>query len=79
MAAHYQTEAEVGAVLPDRVAARLWWSLDVGGWLLPAFDDIRRREPDLSPGSRDVPAVIEALRRLPEILTLPLARSCYCF
>ncbi|GAA0553809.1 hypothetical protein GCM10009533_59760 [Saccharopolyspora spinosporotrichia] len=69
MAAHYQTEAEVCAVLPDRAAPRLWWSLDVDRWLLLAFDDIRGREPDLSPGSRDVPAVLEALRNLSEVLT----------
>ncbi|GII78110.1 hypothetical protein Sru01_30920 [Sphaerisporangium rufum] len=66
----YERERWAGGVLPSPVPApRLRWSAEVHGWICLVFDHIDGREADLSPGSPDVPLVLDAVARLGEQLS----------
>ncbi|MFE7617555.1 phosphotransferase family protein [Streptomyces sp. NPDC057496] len=69
MASHYRAEAVVGKYLSAVVAPRLVWSLEVGGWIVNAFEPVRGREPDLRPGSADLNGVLDAVGALEQELT----------
>lgn len=53
-------EARVGPVLPASVP-RLLWQVERAGWLLLGFEHVEGRHADLSPGSRDILPVLDAL------------------
>jgi hypothetical protein len=50
------------------VAPRLLWQVEVDGWSLLAFDYIEGRHADYSPGSPDLPKVIDAMAALGDIV-----------
>lgn len=56
-------EATVAPYLQP-VAPRLLWQLRAGGWHLLAFERLTGRHADYTPGSPDLPAVIDAVIRL---------------
>jgi hypothetical protein len=64
----HRNEARINPHLPTQMP-RLRWQVDVGGWLLLGFDHIRGRHPDLTPGSPDLPAVVDALNTMSLTLT----------
>ncbi|MGW0854954.1 phosphotransferase [Streptomyces sp. NPDC002690] len=69
MASHYRAEAVVGEHLPTVIAPEFLWSLEVGDWVVNAFESVRGREPDLRPGSADLVGVLEAVGGLERGLT----------
>ncbi|MFE4337014.1 phosphotransferase, partial [Streptomyces sp. NPDC056831] len=69
MASHYRAEAVVGEHLPAVVAPRLWWSLESHGWIVNAFEAVLGGEPDLRPGSADLPGVLDVVGSLEQELT----------
>lgn len=69
MAAHYRAEAVVGERLPSGIAPRLWWSLESHGWIVNAFEAVLGGEPDLRPGSTDLPGVLDVIGSLAQELT----------
>jgi hypothetical protein len=71
-----QREATINAYVLD-VAPRLLWRTEVDGWDLLAFDHVQGRHADYSPGSDDLPRVVEALDLLARIRCpdLPLKRA----
>lgn len=62
----YARERAANLVLaPGVPAPRMLWSTDIGGWLLHVFEYVDgARNADLSPGSPDLPGVLDALSRL---------------
>lgn len=53
------------ALAPTVPAPRMLWCAEVGGWVLLVFEFIDgARNADLSPGSPDLPGVVDALSRL---------------
>ncbi|MGW1659179.1 phosphotransferase [Streptomyces atratus] len=69
MASHYRSEAVVGEHLPSVVAPRLWWSLESHGWIVNAFEAVLGGQPDLRPGSADLPGVLDVVGSLEQELT----------
>lgn len=69
MASHYRAEAVVGEHLPCAIAPRLWWSLESHGWIINAFEAVLGGEPDLRPGSADLPGVLDVVGSLGRELT----------
>ncbi|SET47605.1 phosphotransferase family protein [Nonomuraea wenchangensis] len=67
----HRREAWAGRALPETVPApRLLWHGDVAGWLLMASEFVGdARHADLSPGSPDLPAVLETIAGLGAMLT----------
>jgi len=68
----HRREAWAARALPEEVPApRLLWRGDVAGWLLMAFEFVNdnSRTADLSPGSPDLPAVLDTIAGLGEMLT----------
>lgn len=66
----YERERWVGGVLPSAVPTpRMTWSGDVDGWIVMLFDYVEGRRADLSPGSPDVPAVLDTVAGLGGLLT----------
>ncbi|WP_433367886.1 phosphotransferase family protein [Streptosporangium sp. CA-115845] len=66
----YERERRVGAVLPPGLPApRLRWSGEVEGWIVLLHEYVDGRDADLSPGSPDVPLVLDTLVVLNEALT----------
>ncbi|MFI6451914.1 phosphotransferase family protein [Streptosporangium amethystogenes] len=66
----YERERRVGAVLPSGLPTpRLSWSGEVDGWIVLLHDYLDGRDADLSPGSPDVPLVLDTLVVLNEALT----------
>jgi hypothetical protein len=63
-----RVEARVGPYLPVRVP-KLRWKVETAGWLLLGFDHVDGRRPDFSPGSPDIPLVVDALTECAAILT----------
>jgi phosphotransferase family enzyme len=63
-----RVEARVGPYLPVRVP-RLRWEIETAGWLVLGFDHVEGRHPDFSPGSADIPLVVEALAECAAALT----------
>ncbi|MBX6169395.1 MAG: phosphotransferase [Thermobispora bispora] len=68
---HYEREQHVNAAVSAHVPApRLLWSERAGGWLLLLFEAVANGRPaDLSPGSADIPLVIETVAKLTDALT----------
>lgn len=61
----YRREVAANRLLVDAPAPRMLWSGASAGWLLMLFEFVGGgRRPDLSPGSRDLPSVMEAVARL---------------
>ncbi|MFF1511927.1 hypothetical protein [Streptomyces sp. NPDC058326] len=69
LAAMYRTEAAINRTLPPGPGPRLLAELDEHGWVALAFEHIRGRHPDLSPGSPDLPLVLDAVAELHPPLT----------
>jgi hypothetical protein len=66
------TEAWVGRVLPEEAPApRMLWSGVAGDWLVMVHEYVNdgSRHVDLTPGSPDLPAVLDAVSRLGALLT----------
>ena len=59
------------------VAPRLLWQIETGGWNILGFERIDGRHADYSPGSRDLPKVVQAMRLLGQLPCpgLPLKRA----
>lgn len=79
----YAAEAHAAAALPEQAPVPLLLGTVDDEWFLLVFEDIGGREPDLRPGSEDVPAVIESVTGLTRMLTpsplvgLPPARRAF--
>jgi len=58
------------------VSPRLLWHVEAGGWNLLGFEHIDARAADLTPGSTDIPKVLEAVGALAQVdlPALPLRR-----
>lgn len=71
----YATESAITERLPEGAPTPVFlWSAkpeESGGWFLLCLEDIRGAPPDLSPGSPDVPAVIDAVATMARALTPP--------
>ncbi|MEU8379546.1 phosphotransferase [Streptosporangium sp. NPDC048865] len=66
----YARERQTGALLPPGLPApRLLWSREVEGWIVLLHEYVDGRDADLSPGSPDVPLVLDTLVVLNEALT----------
>jgi hypothetical protein len=59
----HRHEAAVNPRLPE-IAPRLLWTIEVDSWLLLGYEHIDGRHADLSPGSPDLPLLVDALREL---------------
>ncbi|MDB4873193.1 MAG: aminoglycoside phosphotransferase [Gemmatimonadales bacterium] len=69
-AGSFVLERDVNRSLPpDMPAPRLLWDAHVQGWLVMAFECVDGREPDLSPGSADLPAIIKTVGQITTELT----------
>lgn len=51
----------------EKLSTRLLWRLRVGGWDLLVFEQIEGRHADYTPGSPDLPLVIDVMRRLGDL------------
>ncbi|MER6218839.1 phosphotransferase [Streptomyces sp. NPDC001674] len=73
MASVYREEARITAALPESAPGpRLFWTETSGqavGWSLLCLEDLPDGNPDLSPGSSDVRAVVDTLLLMRESLT----------
>lgn len=71
-----QMEAMVNPYVVQ-VSPQLLWHIETDGWNILAFDHIEGRHADYSPGSHDIPKVVEAIRLLREVRCpdLPLKRA----
>lgn len=73
MSAVYAAEIRITSALPEAAPSpRVIWSAPSGeehGWSLLCLEDLPDGNPDLSPGSPDLPAVVDALLRMREALT----------
>ncbi|WP_329086629.1 MULTISPECIES: phosphotransferase family protein [unclassified Streptosporangium] len=66
----YARERQAGAVLPLGLPApHLLWNGEVEGWIVLLHEYVDGRDADLSPGSPDVPLVLDILTVLNEALT----------
>ncbi|GAA4720485.1 Ser/Thr protein kinase RdoA involved in Cpx stress response, MazF antagonist [Promicromonospora umidemergens] len=67
----HEHEIQINSRLRDAVrdAPRLLWTVQTEGWLLAGYEIVPGEHADLTPGSPDVPAVVEALSRLAQQLT----------
>ncbi|MEU7527716.1 phosphotransferase [Saccharothrix sp. NPDC042600] len=57
----HRNEAVVSPFLPERLAPRLLWEIEVDGWLLLGFEHVIGRHANLSPDSSDLPLIAEAV------------------
>lgn len=65
----YHAEAYSAAALPDGAPVPLLLGTVDDEWFLLVFEDVDGRQPDLRPGSTDVPAVLSSVDRLRTLLT----------
>lgn len=67
----HEHEIQINARLRDTVreAPRLLWVVRIEGWLLAGYESVPGEHADLTPGSSDVPAVVDTLSRLAQQLT----------
>ncbi|MEU4410611.1 phosphotransferase [Streptosporangium sp. NPDC023963] len=66
----YERERRAGTALPPGLPTpRLRWSSEVEGWIVLLHEYVDGRDADLSPGSPDVPLVLDTLVVLNEALT----------
>lgn len=61
-----QREAEINPYVLQ-VAPRLLWHVETDGWNLLGFERVQGRRADYSPGSLDLPKVVQVIRQLGEI------------
>ncbi|MBT2609910.1 aminoglycoside phosphotransferase [Streptomyces sp. ISL-87] len=59
-------EAEIAPYV-EGIAPALLWRLEGAGWDLNAFEDVAGRHADYSPGSSDLPRIVELLKRLSQV------------
>lgn len=64
----FRVEARVGPYLPVRVP-RLRWEIETAEWLMLGFDHVGGHRADFSPGSSDIPLVVDALTECAAVLT----------
>ncbi|MEU6041729.1 aminoglycoside phosphotransferase family protein [Actinomadura sp. NPDC047616] len=60
----YRRERDANRAMGDVPAPRMLWSGDSEGWVSLVFEHLDGRGADLSPGSPDLPGVLEAMRRV---------------
>jgi len=67
----HEHEIQINSRLRDAVhdAPRLLWTVRTEGWLLAGYETVPGEHADFTPGSPDVPAVVDALSRLAQQLT----------
>lgn len=67
----HEHEIQINSRLLDAVhdAPRLLWTLHTEGWLLAGYETVPGEHANLTPGSPDVSAVVDALSRLAQQLT----------
>lgn len=67
----HEHEIQINTRLRDAVhdAPCLLWTVHTEGWLLAGYETVPGEHADFTPGSPDVPAVIDALSRLAQQLT----------
>jgi Ser/Thr protein kinase RdoA (MazF antagonist) len=67
----HQHEIQINSQLRDTVhdAPRLLWTVHTEGWQLAGYETVPGVHADFTPGSPDVPAVVDALSRLAQQLT----------
>lgn len=67
----HRHEIRVNTWLRHRVSGVpcLLWTTEAGGWLLAGYEPVPGEHADFSPGSADIPAVVETISRLAEELT----------
>ncbi|WP_434446331.1 phosphotransferase family protein [Lentzea sp. E54] len=63
----HRNEAAVNPFLPENLAPRLLWHVEQDGWLLLGFEHVSGQHADLSPGSPDLPLVVDAVRTISTI------------
>ncbi|WP_159041705.1 hypothetical protein [Streptomyces aureus] len=61
LAAMYRTEGAINRSLPQGPGPRLLAELDEDGWIVLAFEYVDGRHPDLTPGSPDLPHILDAV------------------
>lgn len=70
LAGMYEQEAAVAAAVPLGFSSpALLWSGGVEDWVLLLFDDVDGRHPRLAPGSADLPAVLDTVASMGEVLS----------
>ncbi|GAA3891055.1 hypothetical protein GCM10022243_64940 [Saccharothrix violaceirubra] len=60
----HRNERAVSPFLPERLAARLLWDIEVDGWLVLGFEHVAGRHADLSPDSPDLPLIADAVEEI---------------
>lgn len=67
----HEHEIQINSRLLDAVhdAPCLLWTVHTEGWLLAGYETVPGKHADFTPGSPDVPAVVDALSRLAQQLT----------
>ncbi|WP_275002380.1 phosphotransferase [Promicromonospora iranensis] len=67
----HEHEIQINTRLRDAVddAPRLLWVVHSEGWLLAGYETVPGEHADLTPGSPDIPAVVDALSHLAQQLT----------
>jgi len=79
----YAAEAHAAAALPEDAPVPLLLGTVEDEWLLLVFEDVEGREPDLQPGSDELPALLDSVAELHRVLRpspladLPPARHAY--
>lgn len=78
----YVAEAHAAAAIPEAAPVPLLLGTVDDEWFLLVFEDIEGRQPDLSPGSDEVDAVLDSVTELGALLTpapvqLPSARHAF--
>ncbi|MEU8038064.1 phosphotransferase [Streptosporangium sp. NPDC049078] len=76
VAGHLLRERAANQALPAQIPApRLLWTTDVDGWHVLLFEHTAGQEANLSPGSSDLPAVLDAISAIPVPCSWPGAPS----
>uniref|UniRef100_UPI0036D2EB0B hypothetical protein n=1 Tax=Saccharothrix longispora TaxID=33920 RepID=UPI0036D2EB0B len=57
----HRNEVVVSPFLPEQLAPRLLWDIEVDGWLVLGFEHVPGRHATLSPDSDDLPLVVDAV------------------
>ncbi|MFD2690592.1 phosphotransferase [Streptomyces phyllanthi] len=61
-----QREAAINPHLP-RACPRLYWHIEVDGWILLGYETLTGRQADYTPGSPDLPLVATAIAELQDV------------
>jgi hypothetical protein len=57
----HRNEIVVSRFLPEQLAPRLLWDIEVDGWLLLGFEHVSGQHANLSPDSPDLPLIADAV------------------